>query len=145
MVAIERRYVEQMIAQAKEEAPYEACGIIAGQEGRPVKLYRTANAEQSTTTYRLEPEEQYRIFLEMEEKGWELWAIYHSHPAFPPYPSARDIEQAYFPESLYLFVRDKLGRYSEKCRGGACPLPLFGRPLGPPLHTDAVYCGPGFL
>jgi len=104
MVAIERRYVEQMIAQAKEEAPYEACGIIAGQEGRPVKLYRTANAEQSTTTYRLEPEEQYRIFLEMEEKGWELWAIYHSHPAFPPYPSARDIEQAYFPESLYLIV-----------------------------------------
>ncbi len=104
MLAIERRYVERMIAQAKEEAPYEACGIIAGKEGRPVKLYRTANAEHSPTTYRLEPEEQYRIFIEMEEKGWELWAIYHSHPAFPPYPSARDIKMAYFPEALYLIV-----------------------------------------
>jgi len=104
MVAIERRYVEQMIAQAKEEAPYEACGVIAGKEGRAVKLYRAANAEHSTTTYRLEPEEQYKIFVEMEEKGWELWGIYHSHPAFPPYPSARDIEQAYFPEALYIIV-----------------------------------------
>jgi len=104
MVAIERRYVEQMVAQAKEEAPYEACGVIAGKGGRAVKLYRTANAEESKTTYRLEPEEQYRIFIEMEEKGWELWGIYHSHPAFPAYPSARDIEQAYFPEALYIIV-----------------------------------------
>jgi proteasome lid subunit RPN8/RPN11 len=104
MVSIERKYVEQMIAQAKEEAPYEACGVVAGKEGKAVKLYRTANAEHSTTTYRLVPEEQYRIFIEMEEKGWELWAIYHSHPAFPAYPSARDIEQAYFPDALYLIV-----------------------------------------
>jgi len=103
-VSIERKYVEQIIAQAKEEAPYEACGIIAGKEGRAVKLYRMANAEHSKTTYRLEPEEQYRIFIEMEKKGWELWGIYHSHPAFPAYPSARDIEQAYFPEALYIIV-----------------------------------------
>lgn len=103
-MSIERKYVEQMIAQAREEAPYEACGVIAGKEGKAVKLYRTANAEHSLTTYRLEPEEQYRIFVEMEEKGWELWAIYHSHPAFPAYPSARDIEQAYFPDALYLIV-----------------------------------------
>ena len=104
MVSIERKYVEQMIEHAKEEAPYEACGVIAGKGGRAVKLYRTVNAEHSTTTYRLEPEEQYKIFIEMEEKGWELWAIYHSHPAFLAYPSARDIEQAYFPEALYLIV-----------------------------------------
>ena len=103
-MSIERKYIEQMVEQAKEEAPYKACGVIAGKGGRAVKLYRTANAEHSTTTYRLEPEEQYKIFIEMEEKGWELWGIYHSHPAFPPYPSARDIEQAYFPEALYLIV-----------------------------------------
>jgi len=103
-VSIERKYVEQIIAQAKGEAPYEACGIIAGKEGRAVKLYRAANAERSETTYRLEPEEQYRIFIEIEEKGWELWGIYHSHPAFPAYPSARDIEQAYYPEALYIIV-----------------------------------------
>jgi len=104
MMTLPQEFAQEMIAQAKGEAPYEACGIIAGKEGRAVKLYRTANAEHSTTTYRLEPEEQYRIFVEMEERGWDLWAIYHSHPAFPPYPSPRDIEQAYFPEALYIIV-----------------------------------------
>jgi len=104
MITLPQEFAQEMIAQAKEEAPYEACGIIAGKEGKGVKLYRAANAGKSTTTYRLEPEEQHKIFVEMEEKGWELWAIYHSHPAFPAYPSARDIEQAYFPDSLYLIV-----------------------------------------
>lgn len=104
MITLPQEFAQEMIAQAREEAPYEACGVIAGQEGKPIKLYRTANAEQSTTTYRLEPEEQYRIFMEMEEKGWELLGIYHSHPAFPAYPSARDIKQAYFPEAFYIIV-----------------------------------------
>jgi len=104
MITLPPEFAQEMIAQAKEEAPYEACGVIAGKGGRAAKLYRTVNAEHSTTTYRLEPEEQYRIFVEMEEKGWELWAVYHSHPTFPAYPSARDIEQAYFPEALYLIV-----------------------------------------
>jgi len=104
MTTLPQKFAQEMIAHSKDEAPYEACGVIAGKGGRAVKLYRTANAEHSKTTYRLEPEEQYKIFIEMEEKGWELWAIYHSHPAFPPYPSARDIEMAYFPEALYLIV-----------------------------------------
>lgn len=104
MIMLPKEFAQEMLAQAKEKAPYEACGIIAGKGGRAVKLYRTANAEHSETTYRLEPEEQYKIFMEMEEKGWELWAIYHSHPAFPAYPSARDIKQAYFPEALYIIV-----------------------------------------
>ena len=104
MTTLPQAFAQEMIAQAKEEAPYEACGVIAGKEGRAVKLYRTANAERSETTYRLEPEEQYKIFMEMEKKGWELWAIYHSHRTFPPYPSPRDIEQAYFPEALYIII-----------------------------------------
>ena len=104
MIRLPQEFAQEMIAQAKEEAPYEACGVIAGKGGRAVKLYRTANAEHSTTTYRLVPEEQYKIFVEMEEKGWELWGIYHSHPAIPAYPSARDIEQAYYPEALYIIV-----------------------------------------
>ncbi len=104
MIMLPKEFAQEMFAQAKEKAAYEACGIIAGKGGRAVKLYLTANAEHSETTYRLEPEEQYKIFMEMEEKGWELWAIYHSHPAFPAYPSARDIKQAYFPEALYIIV-----------------------------------------
>lgn len=101
---MERRYIEEMVAHAREEAPKEACGLLLGREGRAVRLYRAANADKSATTYRLNPEEQFRIFVEMEEKGLDLWGIYHSHLTSPAYPSARDIRMAYFPESLYLIV-----------------------------------------
>lgn len=104
MAVLGRKYIEEMIAHAREEAPYEACGLLLGQEGRAVRLYRAANADKSPITYQLEPEEQFRIFMEMEEKGLDLWGIYHSHPTSPAYPSARDIKRAYFPESLYLII-----------------------------------------
>ncbi len=104
MAVLERRYIEEMMAHAREEAPKEACGLLLGREGRAVRLYRAANADKSATTYQLNPEEQFRIFVEMEEKGLDLWGIYHSHPVSPAYPSARDIRMAYFPESLYLIV-----------------------------------------
>jgi proteasome lid subunit RPN8/RPN11 len=115
MITLPQEFAQEMVAQAKEEAPYEACGIIAGKEGRAVKLYRTANAEHSTTTYRLVPEEQYRIFVEMEKKGWELYGIYHSHPVSPAYPSPRDIEMAYYPETAYFIVG--LYRWPRFCFG----------------------------
>jgi proteasome lid subunit RPN8/RPN11 len=62
------------------------------------------NIEHSPVTYRLDPEEQYRAFKEIEERGWELLAIYHSHIASPAYPSARDLELAFYPDSLYLII-----------------------------------------
>ena len=34
-----------------------------------------------------------------EDRGWELLAIYHSHPDSVAYPSKRDIGIAYWPDS----------------------------------------------
>ncbi|NIN95959.1 MAG: hypothetical protein GTO49_13495, partial [Anaerolineae bacterium] len=48
--------------------------------------YQMTNADHSPVTYRLDPEEQYRAFTEIEEEGWELLAIYHSHSHSPAYP-----------------------------------------------------------
>jgi proteasome lid subunit RPN8/RPN11 len=41
---------------------------------------------------------------EMDEKGEELSAIYHSHTASPAYPSQTDINLAAYPDTLYLIV-----------------------------------------
>lgn len=46
-------------------------------------------ASSSTTTFMVNPEEQYRLLVEAEEQGEELVGIFHSHPA-PPFPSSRD-------------------------------------------------------
>jgi len=40
----------------------------------------------------------------MRERGEELFAIFHSHPAAPAEPSALDMAQAGYPDALYLIV-----------------------------------------
>jgi proteasome lid subunit RPN8/RPN11 len=95
---------EEMIRHARREYPNEACGLLAGKDEWVEKVYQMTNADHSPVTYRLDPEEQFRVFMEIEEKGWELVAIYHSHSHSPAYPSAIDLELAFYPDCLYLII-----------------------------------------
>ncbi|MFB0546080.1 MAG: Mov34/MPN/PAD-1 family protein [Anaerolineae bacterium] len=104
MFRLDKRQVEEMIAHARAKAPQEACGVLAGPEGRVERVYRTTNVERSGVRYRLDPQEQYEILIELEQRGWELVGIYHSHPASEAYPSATDLEWAFYPDSLYFIV-----------------------------------------
>ena len=40
----------------------------------------------------------------MDEKGEELAAIYHSHPASQAYPSPTDRAEAHYPDAVYVLV-----------------------------------------
>ena len=62
------------------------------------------NIEKSSSSYLMAPEEQLRVFREIEEEGLELSAIYHSHPHSPAFPSQRDVDYAFYPGSLILIV-----------------------------------------
>ncbi|MBI4302444.1 MAG: M67 family metallopeptidase [Chloroflexi bacterium] len=101
---VERHYVEAMIAQAQAESPLECCGIIAGRDGRVAKLFPAANAEKSPVRYSISPQELFSIYEEIEAKGWELLGIYHSHTKSEAYPSATDVELAFWPDSYYLII-----------------------------------------
>ena len=104
MFHLPRRFAEEIIAHAREEAPNECCGIVAGPPGRVEAVYRTTNTLASPTRYSIDPQEILRITREAEERGWELLAFYHSHTHSPAYPSATDIQLAFWPDSLYLIV-----------------------------------------
>ncbi len=104
MLELERPFVDEMIAHAREEAPNECCGIIAGQDGRAVKLFRAKNAEASPYRYNVDPQDLFRIYRECEANGWDFLAIYHSHTFTEAYPSATDVRLAFWPESYYVLV-----------------------------------------
>jgi proteasome lid subunit RPN8/RPN11 len=95
---------EELLAHAREEAPNECCGLIGGNDGVAKTVYRARNAEASPLRYNLDPQDQFRIMTEMDEKGEELSAIYHSHTASPAYPSQTDINLAAYPDAVYLIV-----------------------------------------
>lgn len=107
---------EEMVAHAMAGLPNEACGVLAGEDGRPVRVYPMKNAERSPTVYRFESNEQNRVWKEVDDKGWHLLAFFHSHPATKAYPSKTDRARAHefdpvsgellptYPGTMYLIL-----------------------------------------
>jgi proteasome lid subunit RPN8/RPN11 len=69
-----------------------------------VKVFPMMNADASPNTYRLDGKEQLRVFDELDERGWDLWAIYHSHTHSEAYPSETDVRLAFYPDARYLLL-----------------------------------------
>jgi len=93
---------EQILKQAKAEAPIEACGILAGKDGEVEKLYKMTNADQSSDHFMMEPKEQFKVAKDIRSAGLEMLAIYHSHPITPARPSDEDIRLALTPDVTYV-------------------------------------------
>ena len=104
MLTLPRDFIDEMVAHAREDAPNECCGIIAGKDGTAVKLFRAKNAEASPYRYSVDPQDLFRIHRETDENGWDFLAIYHSHTASEAYPSPTDVRLAFWPESYYILV-----------------------------------------
>ena len=101
---LEKTYIDQMVTHALEDDPDECCGILAGPRESVTKLYRMTNIEHSPYRYNMDPRELYLTYREIEDNGWDLVAIYHSHTHSPAYPSATDVRLATWPEAYYILV-----------------------------------------
>jgi proteasome lid subunit RPN8/RPN11 len=101
---LERVFYDEMVAHGLAGFPNEACGLLAGKEGRPVRFFPMRNRDASPVTYRLDPKEQLEVFDEMDEQGWELVGIFHTHTHSEAYPSDTDRDQAFYPEASYLVM-----------------------------------------
>jgi len=101
---LERNFFDEMVEHGLAGFPNESCGLIAGKQGRPVRFFPMRNADASPVTYRLDPKEQLRVFDEIEEQGWDLLAIFHTHTHSEAYPSDTDRKQAFYPEAEYLVM-----------------------------------------
>ena len=104
MIEIPADIREAMISHAKVGLPNEACGLLAGRDGRVEHFYPMRNADDSPVTYRLDPTEQLQVFNELEDKGWELLGIFHSHTHTRAFPSDTDRRQAFYPEAHYVLL-----------------------------------------
>jgi proteasome lid subunit RPN8/RPN11 len=103
-VVIPRAMRDEIVAHARAGLPNEACGILAGRDGRAERFFPAEPDEPSPYYYRIEARDQIRIITEIEDAGLELVGIYHSHVASPAYPSRTDAEQAFWPDAVYVIV-----------------------------------------
>jgi [CysO sulfur-carrier protein]-S-L-cysteine hydrolase len=96
--------LNKIIAHCRSVYPHEACGLLAG-KGRVVeKSYEMTNLDHSNVSYLMDPAEQFKAMKEMRQEGRDMVAIYHSHPHSGAQPSAKDVELAFYPDSVYMIV-----------------------------------------
>jgi proteasome lid subunit RPN8/RPN11 len=101
-ISISDEHWAAMHRYVAQEDPLEACGLVAGRHLHSLAVFPVTNELHSPTGYRFAPQEQVALFMQFEEKGWDLLAIYHSHPAGGATPSETDIQTAAYPDSLHL-------------------------------------------
>ena len=111
MLYLTKQQAEMLIEHSKREFPNEACGTLVGLparqmegEGKVKIVYQMTNTDRSPKTFLMDPKEQLRMMKEIRDLGLEMVGIYHSHPGTEAYPSARDVEFAYYPEVSYVIV-----------------------------------------
>jgi [CysO sulfur-carrier protein]-S-L-cysteine hydrolase len=78
----------RLVAHAQEEAPNEACGLVAFRDGVAERYLPGENMLASPYRFELRPRDPADFFL--EDEGYEL-AVFHSHPETAPRPSRTDI------------------------------------------------------
>ena len=104
MLFLRKSDLQKIYSHCDREYPNEACGILAGRGSSVEHVYALASENPSPTFYRIDAQEQFRVMKEMRETGMELAGIYHSHTGSPAYPSATDVELAYYREAVYVIV-----------------------------------------
>lgn len=105
VVRIERQFIDEMVAHARRDLPNECCGLLAGQDGHVLKLYRMTNVEASPFRFSMDPREVAQVDKEAGDHDWDLMAIYHSHVRSPAYPSDTDVRIAGGTSELWPDVR----------------------------------------
>jgi proteasome lid subunit RPN8/RPN11 len=96
-----RTQLEDMLAHLRSDRTQERCGLLAGEGERVTRVLPVPNSARSPSSYRMDGPE---FFTAIQACNFEPLAIYHSHLAGPPTPSATDIAEATYPDSFYVIV-----------------------------------------
>jgi proteasome lid subunit RPN8/RPN11 len=93
-----------MIEHAQSEYPKECCGLLGGPSGSARDLFKLTNVDPDPVMRYLADSRELKHAMDaIDDHGWELAGIYHSHTHTPAYPSPTDVERAGYP-TVYALV-----------------------------------------
>jgi [CysO sulfur-carrier protein]-S-L-cysteine hydrolase len=93
----------EIVWHAQEDAKIECCGVVAVEVDSgagyaadagaktATRVYRAENIHASALKFEIDPIELLKLNNAIDDEGWEIGAIYHSHVRSAPYPSQTDI------------------------------------------------------
>lgn len=90
---------------ALEAQPSECCGLLSGANGVITDVHPLPNeADKPEVKFFATPEDLFAAMRRIREANQSLLGIYHSHPRTAAYPSASDVEMAFYPEAVYFII-----------------------------------------
>jgi len=97
-----RTAIQEHALQAR---PSECCGLLSGSNGLITDIHPLRNdADKPETRYFATPEDLFAAMRRIREAGQALLGVYHSHPRTQAWPSASDVEMAFYPEAFYFII-----------------------------------------
>jgi len=104
---IEPAITAEVVDWLRSALPDEGCGLlvsdrVAAEGGVPSRFVGMRNAAASPFRYLMDPQEQLRVMIEIDDADEVVWGIVHSHVASPARPSATDVGLAAYSEALYV-------------------------------------------
>ena len=104
-VELPRPLANQLLHYAQVHAEQQLCGIISSKQGVPFECYPVSNAAtEPQHRFNMDEAELINTLRTLREQGEELFAIFHSHPNAPALPSAIDLAEDQYPDTLKLII-----------------------------------------
>lgn len=104
MIYMPQGIYDLIIQHSRQEFPHEACGLLIGNGQRVERTMPMTNVDHSPESYTMDSIEQLKAMKEIRNTNQELVGIYHSHVASQAYPSAKDVEWAFYPAASFVIV-----------------------------------------
>jgi [CysO sulfur-carrier protein]-S-L-cysteine hydrolase len=104
VIRVRRDVLTRLLDEARREPYLECCGLLAGRDGIIDHVLPAVNTLASPNAYEIAAADLFRLMREIRDAGRQMMGIYHSHPTGENYPSRRDIERAYYPDTAYFIL-----------------------------------------
>ena len=105
MFMVSSSILKVIVTHIQAAYPDEACGLLGGNDGQAWTAQPIRNVSGTPRVrYEMDPEQLVETLSGYEAQDWDMVAIYHSHPAGPPHPSASDIAESHYPQAIYIII-----------------------------------------
>jgi proteasome lid subunit RPN8/RPN11 len=104
-ITLSRELTSQLLHLAQISPDAEICGIVSHKNKIPVHCYPIKNiAPSQATQFLFDPTEHIAATKTLRERDEEIFAIYHSHPSAPAYPSSLDLDNLAYIDALHFII-----------------------------------------
>lgn len=104
MLQLTATQLAALLNHLRNVLPEEGCGLLAGQNGVVRQVIPVENELHSETRFAMAGGPMVAALVDILKAGWQLSAIYHSHPAGPARLSPTDLAQLSYPDTIQLVI-----------------------------------------